>query len=67
MIDNIDYSQTAKAPSPAPPPGVDAKEILSKMQIQGGQPTPDEAAAVEAVLTEMAAEWAETKHRKVLG
>lgn len=67
MIDNLDYSQTAQAPSPAPAPGVDAKEILPQMQIQRGNPTPEEAAAVEAVLTEMAAEWGETKHRKVLG
>lgn len=67
MIDNVDYSQAAKAPSPAPAPGADIKEILSKMEIQGGNPTTEEAAAVEAVLTEMAAEWAETKHRKVLG
>lgn len=67
MLDSLAYSQTAKAPSPAPAPGVDAKEILSDMHIVAGSPTAEESAAVEAVLTEMAAEWAETKHRKVLG
>lgn len=67
MIDSLVYSQTAKAQSPAPAPGVDAKEILSDMHIVAGNPTAEEAAAVEAVLTEMAAEYGETKHRKVLG
>ncbi|MGO1392355.1 hypothetical protein [Agrococcus casei] len=67
MFDSLAYSQTAKAKSPAPAPGVDAKEIYSDMQIVAGSPTTEEAAAVEAVLTEMAAEWGETKHRKVLG
>lgn len=36
------------------------------MQVVGGSPTPEERAAVEAVLTGMADEWAETKHRTVL-
>ncbi|MCR8671010.1 acyl-CoA carboxylase subunit epsilon [Agrococcus sp. HG114] len=37
-----------------------------RMAVVGGSPTPEERAAVEAVLTGMAAEWAETKHRRVL-
>lgn len=36
------------------------------MEVVGGSPTPEERAAVEAVLTGMADEWAETKHRTVL-
>ena len=36
------------------------------MVVVAGSPTPEERAAVEAVLTGMAAEWAETKHRRVL-
>ncbi|GAA3597238.1 acyl-CoA carboxylase subunit epsilon [Agrococcus terreus] len=36
------------------------------MQVVSGSPTPEERAAVEAVLTGMADEWAETKHRTVL-
>jgi hypothetical protein len=42
----------------------DASEPV--MVVCGGSPTPEEQAAVEAVLTGMAAEWAETKHRRVL-
>lgn len=36
------------------------------MIVVAGSPTPEEQAAVEAALTGMAAEWAETKHRRVL-
>ena len=36
------------------------------MHVIGGSPTPEERAAVEAVLIGMADEWAETKHRTVL-
>jgi hypothetical protein len=36
------------------------------MVVVSGSPTPEEQAAVEAALTGMAAEWAETKHRRVL-
>lgn len=36
------------------------------MRVVSGSPTAEEAAAVEAVLTGMAEEWAETKHRRVL-
>ncbi|WP_026373608.1 acyl-CoA carboxylase epsilon subunit [Agrococcus lahaulensis] len=42
----------------------DASE--SVMIVVAGSPTPEERAAVEAALTGMAAEWAETKHRRVL-
>ncbi|WP_425843337.1 acyl-CoA carboxylase epsilon subunit [Agrococcus sp. TSP3-2-1] len=42
----------------------DASEPV--MAIVAGSPTPEEQAAVEAALTGMAAEWAETKHRRVL-
>ena len=42
----------------------DAAEPL--MRVVGGSPTPEERAAVEAVLLGMADEWAETKHRRVL-
>ena len=36
------------------------------MTVVGGSPTDEECAAVEAVLSGMAEEWAETKHRAVL-
>lgn len=36
------------------------------MQVLSGSPTVEERAAIEALLTAMAAEWAETKHRVVL-
>lgn len=36
------------------------------MRVLSGSPTPEEAAAIEALLTSMASEWAETKHRVVL-
>ena len=36
------------------------------MTVVGGSPTAEERAAVEAVLLGCAAEWAETKHRRVL-
>ncbi len=36
------------------------------MAVVGGSPTDEERAAVEAVLSGMADEWAETKHRRVL-
>lgn len=36
------------------------------MTVVGGSPTDEERAAIEAVLTSAAAEWAETKHRRVL-
>jgi hypothetical protein len=42
----------------------DASEPV--MQVVGGSPTPEEQAAVQAALTGMAEEWAETKHRRVL-
>ena len=42
----------------------DASEPL--MRVVGGSPSADEQAAVEAALTSMAEEWAETKHRRVL-
>jgi len=42
----------------------DASEPI--MTVVGGSPTPEERAAVEAVLLGMAGEWAETKHRRVL-
>jgi hypothetical protein len=41
----------------------DAEPIMA---VVGGSPTDEERAAVEAVLTGMADEWAETKHRRVL-
>ena len=46
------------------PASADASEPL--MRVVGGSPTPEEAAAVEAVLVGLADEWAETKHRRVL-
>lgn len=36
------------------------------MRVVGGSPTPEERAAVEAVLVGLAEEWAQTKHRRVL-
>lgn len=36
------------------------------LEVVGGSPTPEERAAVEAVLVGLADEWAETKHRRVL-
>lgn len=36
------------------------------MRVVSGSPSPEEAAAAEAVLSGMAEEWAETKHRAVL-
>ncbi len=37
-----------------------------RMLVVAGSPTPEERAAVEAVLVGMAEEWAQTKHRRVL-
>ncbi|WP_306232626.1 acyl-CoA carboxylase epsilon subunit [Agrococcus beijingensis] len=36
------------------------------MTVVDGSPTAEERAAVQAVLVGLAAEWAETKHRRVL-
>ncbi len=45
----------------------DAREAAEPiMTVVGGSPTDEERAAVEAVLSGMADEWAETKHRRVL-
>ena len=44
--------------------GDEAREAL--MRVEGGSPTAEEAAAVEAVLVGMAEEWAQVKHRRVL-
>jgi hypothetical protein len=45
----------------------DAREAAEPiMTVVGGSPTDEERAAIEAVLTGSAAEWSETKHRRVL-
>lgn len=49
---------------PARPAEPGASDPL--MLVVGGSPTPEEQAAVEAVLVGLAEEWAETKHRTVL-
>lgn len=43
-----------------------ADASTDRMRVVGGSPTPEERAAVEAALTGLADEWAETKHRRVL-
>ncbi|MGM1030771.1 MAG: acyl-CoA carboxylase subunit epsilon [Actinomycetota bacterium] len=45
----------------------DAREASEPvMTVVGGSPTDEERAAIQAVLTGSAEEWAETKHRRVL-
>ena len=48
----------------AHPAHADASDPI--MRVVAGSPTPEEQAAVEAVLVGLAEEWAETKHRRVL-